>query len=180
MKIILTGAPCTGKTTLLGRLGPLLHRPEVQEAGRAVIARCRSAGREFSQEMIYQAALELYQGAASDAVLDRCHLDAIAYGYRPLDRPHLDRTEAVVWFLRFRPEWYTVDAVRRESPEVARALGEKLRSVYMEYSDCIIFDVDCTRDDAYLRRIAKKSETEVEAFRKDAPRRAHKEIGLEA
>ena len=126
-RTILTGPPGSGKTTLLERLTRETGRPTLPEAARAEIAE-NGLGPDL-QKRIYERALRQERDAPENAILDRSHLDALAYGYEP-DEPPPRLGDAEVWLLTHKPERYKRDAERRESPEEAKALEDALERTY--------------------------------------------------
>jgi predicted ATPase len=128
-KIILTGGPGSGKTTLLNRLAKETGWVTVPEAARLEIA--ENGRREDTQKRIYDRAKKMVEEAPENAILDRTHLDALAYGYKPEEEPARIE-EAEVWWLPHRPERYKNDNERTETAEEAKEIGERLKRLYEE------------------------------------------------
>lgn len=131
--IILTGPPSAGKTTMTRMLEKF--RPIIGEAARDVIREWNDKdkwgkGANF-QEDVYKEALKRVREAPQGAVLDRSHIDGLAYGYVPPEPPEPIKN-AEVWFMKGRREMYKTDAERKETFEQAQELGEKLKQTYKD------------------------------------------------
>ena len=131
--IILTGPPSAGKTTFLRKMQNT--RPVVEEAARDVIREWNQQnkwgkGYDFQGEL-YQEALKRVENAPPGAMLDRSHIDGLAYGYVPKEPPKPIK-DAEVWWFRGHRERYKTDAERKETFEEAQELGEKLKATYQD------------------------------------------------
>jgi putative nucleotidyltransferase with HDIG domain len=133
--IILTGPPGSGKTTLLKRFKGLAKI--VDEVAREVIKEWDRGnkwgkGKDIQDEIYKRTKREVERVTDEEwAVFDRTHIDCLAYGYVPEEAPETIEN-AEVWVLKFHPEWYKNDPERKETPEQAIALGERLKAAYKD------------------------------------------------
>ncbi len=184
MKYVITGGPCSGKSTLLGKLE---NFNVIGEAARVVIEQelaKQSADSsytpvvpwvkhgEFQDKVIEMQEVferDWYQGQPT--FLDRSLIDVIAYselgGDVQMQERLLPKIEAAgygtVFLLELLP-WVN-DSARKESPEQAKKIHEKIREVY-ERLGCDVVQVPANgieyRMQFVLEQIDKKEGYEVE------------------
>jgi predicted ATPase len=145
-KYILTGGPCSGKTTLLNELARQGYQT-VPEAARMIIDYQQATGgnilpwtdREAFQKAVIRVQLSLEARLRDETTfLDRGLADGLAYYKLDGVEPPRELTEAVrdngyekVFFLEQRQE-YQQDDARKEDEEEARRIGELLKKTYQE------------------------------------------------
>ncbi|MBW3011717.1 ATP-binding protein [Candidatus Woesearchaeota archaeon] len=139
-KYIITGGPCTGKTTILNALKEKGYST-VPEAARILIKEQQKNGGIFPwnnlekfKELVIEKQLELESQAEPNAFLDRSLIDLLAYC------PHVEnRIRALVKesnyttaFLLEPLQFYEQDEQRKETKEQARAFHEKTYAAYQK------------------------------------------------
>jgi predicted ATPase len=157
---VITGPPCSGKTTLIEELRRDGHEV-VDEVARSLIDEELREGRSMAEirgderAFHYRVAatklkrdLQLPRGAA--LVFDRGLPDTIAFGHHygwpdPEGFSDLDFAElyASVFLLAQVPAPDAGDPARTEAPEEAEAIAQALRSVYIEAGITAV-EVPCT------------------------------------
>jgi predicted ATPase len=141
---VITGAPCSGKTSVVSRLATMGFRV-VPEAARAYIEEMISSGKSLEQTKadiqlfewsILQRKIKIESNLPSNETifLDRAIPDSIAYykaaglsASEPLEKSRFIRYRAVFHFERLR---FHKDQVRNEDANMAETLDEMLRQSY--------------------------------------------------
>lgn len=151
MWIVITGAPSSGKTTLLQALQARGYRV-VSESAREVLAECRldESGAEV-QRMIEQRQMtkETALPVNQRIILDRGLPDSLAY--RQLVGLEVGELRALI-----QPERYAViflcgfgehiaDGIRKDDVERARRIESLIRDVYKELG-CRVVELPWSRD----------------------------------
>lgn len=147
-KYVLTGGPCTGKTTTLNALMQKGFKI-IPEIPRIIIEQQQMINGEilpwknislFQVEVLKkQIELESEIQAGTIAFLDRGVVDALAYcRFYGIDAPAglieaaRDNRYNGVFFLDMLPN-YEVDSVRKEDLESARKIHQTIREIYSEF-----------------------------------------------
>ncbi|MBN2458895.1 ATP-binding protein [Candidatus Woesearchaeota archaeon] len=149
---VITGGPCSGKTTLLEELGRRRHK-FISESAKEVIKEEQAKGvadpwhEKGFQEKI--AALQIKKeesipGGNSIIFLDRALPDGLAYSKFRGQKPPRNLTEAIkkcdyekVFFLKQLPK-YEQNSLRCETEEEAKQVGELIKQVYRQFGYDVI------------------------------------------
>ncbi len=149
-KYVITGGPCSGKTTTINEL-TILEYKTIPESARAVIEQEQPNGilpwtnlLEF-QKLVLKKQLELEERANGEMTfLDRGCLDGIAYcwqGKVKIPQELIETTRSkrytAVFLLEQLPEYQT-DRQRKEDPAVARELHKLIAQAYKEFGYRVI------------------------------------------
>ena len=159
LKLVVTGGPCTGKTTLVDRLSEQGFHA-VPEAARLLIAEEEEKHNinphyepilpwddlQKFEHLALERQLELErQHSRGTVFLDRSLVDVVAYAelggmdiyklFPDFDQLVTNARYSRVFFLEQLP--YTTDEARKEDPEQAKKIHDKLYEVYDRYG----FDV---------------------------------------
>ena len=152
---VLTGAPGSGKTTVLDRLRPL-GQTVVAEPARQILAEQRSFGGcavpernpgLFVELLLSRALYEhrRHAGGIQPVLFDRGLPDVIAYARLfglPCDGPvaaaRRHRYNAQVFLLPAQEDIYRQDEERRMTFAQARRFGETIRKIYEELGYAIV------------------------------------------
>jgi predicted ATPase len=151
-KYVLTGAPCTGKTTLLNFFASKGYQA-VQEASTIVMKEEKERGNPrpwddlmYFQTILLQKQLELESklDLLPQAFVDRGIVDGIAYCKLFKSNPPPILIEKIkqnryagIFMLDFLP-FYTLDSVRFESYKVARKIQVLLKEAYESFGYHVI------------------------------------------
>jgi predicted ATPase len=166
---VLTGAPGSGKTSLLHELEGLGFA-SVDELARRVIAEQRALGevaiydkdpRLFVDLMLSRALsdVETLRAATRPVFFDRGVPDLIGYAELfGLDSSDAHRAAAacgynsIVFCVPAWPEIYVTDGDRRMTPEAADAFGRRVRDIYIDLGYTVL-DVPCDTVEARARYV---------------------------
>jgi predicted ATPase len=147
MRIVITGGPCTGKTSLINYLESVGHTT-VPEAGRLVIEKLKDSFKwpakdfRYMQLQILLKQLELESKIPVDArqvFYDRSALDNFGYceqfGVEPPEElyEYAEKTRFDKVFHLEPIGKFTPDRVRYETPEQAREIHELIAKVYRKF-----------------------------------------------
>ena len=165
-RIVITGGPGSGKTTLIRHLARAGYA-HVPESGRAIIQAQMDIGgaglpwadRQAYASLMFDADLDNYDAPPQKsqmAFYDRGLVDVIGYlrveGMPVPERYDLAarqrRYHHTVFVAPFWPDIYRLDAQRRQSPQVAERTCEMMRDTYRRYGYDI---VDVPRGDVASR-----------------------------
>lgn len=152
LKFVLTGGPCTGKTTLLESLGSIGYQI-VPEAATLLIKSILDNGDEALlndikkfQLILFKKQLELESKAVldKDVFIDRGIIDGIAYCKFFKVKPPTELLKYIkynryngVFLLDFLSN-YSTDIIRRESLSQALIIHRLLKESYQEYGYNVI------------------------------------------
>jgi predicted ATPase len=151
MWIVITGAPSSGKTTLLQALQERGYRV-VAESAREVLAECRldESGADV-QRMIEQRQMTKEMALPVDQriILDRGLPDSLAY--RQLVGLEVEELRALIQPERYAVVFlcgfgeHTADGVRKDDVERAQRIESLIRDVYKELG-CRVVELPWSRD----------------------------------
>ena len=140
MRVVFTGGPSSGKTTIINKLAE--EHTIVQESARELVAKHGTVlfdQREYFQSLLEALGTENFH-TYPDAFYDRCLVDEIAYrGF--IGTPISEKLDAECKALRYDlvfvfPPWkkiYENDVIRKETFEEANAIYERIVKVYTDY-----------------------------------------------
>lgn len=173
---ILTGGPCTGKTTVAGELARMGY-DTVPESARDIIAEERDKERPVLpwtdllgfQHKVFGRQMDLEARAnGKPTILDRSVIDNLAYcelGGLGMQYDMLDYSLASLLLGNYRkvfllePVPYKQDAERREDPQEARAIHEAIGNIYKRLR-CDIVEVPIMESAAaraeYIDKVIRK------------------------
>jgi len=172
--IVLTGGPCTGKTTLLGELEKIGYAT-VPEAARQLLMQKRPRQRKIlfrnAIEMgrkIHEIQLDQHKAVTDNHVMDRSPVDPIAYAQAYGKKPtrQMLRTakefKADIVFLLEPLKKYQKDSARTEERKEALLLNQHLRNAYAKLGHNIIEVPDMGSAEKRAEFVRKK----IEEFRR--------------
>ncbi|MES2628629.1 MAG: AAA family ATPase [Bacteroidota bacterium] len=154
LKIIISGGPCSGKTTLIQLLESSGYSC-IAESARIVIREQLDAGTDlvpwlnlqgYSDLVFDHICTEAEKPLTATSFFDRSSVDVVAYlthGGIAVSEEITRRTKAigyhpVMFFAPFWADIYQTDAERKESPEEAQQLSQTLYAAYQSFGFTII------------------------------------------
>lgn len=155
-RIVITGGPGAGKTTLIERLARAGYA-HIPETGRAIIREQTETGgvclpwsdRQAYARLMFDTDMDKYDAAPREgriAFYDRGLVDVIGYlrveGMPVPEKYDLAarqrRYHETVFLAPFWPDIYGIDAQRRQSPQVAESTCKIMRETYRKYGYDIV------------------------------------------
>lgn len=141
-KFVITGGPCTGKTTTINILAekgfPVIHEIATEIIKEDIKNNLKEDVKDFHLKILERQLKAEKSNKESLIFLDRSIVDTLAYlllnglNYREHFKLHIENADYTKVFFLENLESYKKNEVRKEDPEKARKIHNKILETYGE------------------------------------------------